>query len=117
MPTISKENPAVTLINIFTMEPRDQETVVGLLREATEKTMKHLPGFVSASIHRSIDGKRVANYAQWRSQQDFDAMTRNPEAQAHMKPLLEIAQADFHLYQVSDTFEMQLANAARPVYP
>jgi hypothetical protein len=27
-----------------------------------------MPEFVSANIHKSVDGTRVANYAQWRSQ-------------------------------------------------
>ena len=35
--------------------------------------MQHLPGFVSASIHKSFDRTKVINYAQWRSQADLDA--------------------------------------------
>jgi len=105
MPTISKKNEAVTLVNVFTVEPDDQQKVVDMLREATEKTMKNVPGFISASIHKSLDGVRVVNYAQWRSQQDFEAMRNNPQVQAHRKPLMEISRPDFHLYEVSDTFE------------
>lgn len=44
--------------------------------------MKILPGFVSATIHGSADGVRVANYAQWRRREDFEAMLNNPEATA-----------------------------------
>jgi heme-degrading monooxygenase HmoA len=102
MPTISKENKAVTLVNVFTVEPGNQQKVVEMLVEAT---MKNVPGFISASIHKSLDGVRVVNYAQWRSQQDFEAMRNNPQTQAHMKPLMEISKPDFHLYEVSDTFE------------
>ena len=68
--------------------------------------MKNVSGFVSANIHKSLDGVRVVNYAQWRSREDFEAMGKNPEAQAHMKPIMEIAKADFHLYEVADTFEL-----------
>jgi hypothetical protein len=32
-------------------------------------------------------------------------MRNNPQAQAHMKPLMDISKPDFHLYEVSDTFE------------
>jgi quinol monooxygenase YgiN len=105
MPTIAKTNKLVTLINVFTVTAADQQKVIDLLVEATEKTMKHLPGFVSASIHKSLDGVRVVNYAQWRSREDFEAMRKNPEAQAHMKPLMEMANPDFHLYEVIDTLE------------
>jgi heme-degrading monooxygenase HmoA len=105
MPTISKKNEAATLVNVFTVEPGNQQKVVDMLREATEKTMKNVPGFISASIHKSLDGVRVVNYAQWRSPKDFEAMRNDPQAQAHMKPLMEISNPDFHLYEVSDTFE------------
>ncbi len=106
MVTISKDNKVVTLVNVFTVEPENQQKLVDLLVEATEKTMKNISGFVSANIHKSLDGVRVVNYAQWRSREDFEAMAKNPEAQAHMKPIMEIAKADFHLYEVADTFEL-----------
>lgn len=106
MTTISKDNKVVTLVNVFTVEPENQQKLIDLLVEATEKTMKNVSGFVSANIHKSLDGVRVVNYAQWRSREDFEAMAKNPEAQAHMKPIMEIAKADFHLYEVADTFEL-----------
>jgi hypothetical protein len=62
MPTISKDNKVATLINVFTVEPGNQQKVVDMLVETTEKAMKHIPGFVSASIHKSLDGVRVVNY-------------------------------------------------------
>jgi heme-degrading monooxygenase HmoA len=103
MTTISKEAKLVTLINVFTVEPEDQQRLVDMLVEATEKTMKNIPGFISANIHKSIDGVRVANYAQWRSKEDFEAMLKNPEALSHMRPILEIASNDAHLYEVVDS--------------
>ena len=96
----------MTLINVFIVEPKNQQKLVDLLVAATEKAMKKVPGFVSASIHKSLDGARVANYAQWRTRADFEAMAKNPKAQAHLKPITEIATADFHLYAVADSFEI-----------
>jgi quinol monooxygenase YgiN len=100
MTPILKDSKVVTLINVFTVEPENQQRLVDMLTEATEKTMKKLPGFVSANIHKSLDGVRVANYAQWRSREDFEAMLQNPEALTHMKPIMEIAKFDAHLYEV-----------------
>jgi heme-degrading monooxygenase HmoA len=105
MATISKENRVATLINVFTVAPEDQQKLVDMLIEATERTMKNVDGFISANIHKSLDGKRVVNYAQWQSAEAFEAMVKDPEAQKHMKPVMEIATADFHLYEVADTFE------------
>src|ERR1700720_2306163 len=103
MVTILKDNKVMTLINVFTVEPENQQKLVDLLIEATEKTMKNIPGFVSASIHKSADGVRVTNYAQWRSRKDFAAMLKNPEATAHMKPITEIATFDAHTYEVVES--------------
>jgi quinol monooxygenase YgiN len=98
MTTIRKD--VVTLINVFTVEPQDQQRLVDLLIEATEKTMKGLPGYVSANLHRSLDGRHVANYAQWRSPQDFQAMLQNPEAQTHMEEIHKLATNEGSLYEV-----------------
>lgn len=100
MTTISKENTLVTLINIFRVEPENQEKLVRMLLDATEGTMRALPGFVSANIHRSLDGTRVTNYAQWRTRDDFEAMLANPEATERMDKVAKIATCEAHLYEV-----------------
>ena len=91
----------MTLISVFTVEPRDQQRLVDLLTEATEAVMRHLPGFVSAHIHKSLDGVRVANHAQWRSRDHFEAMLKSPQAIPHMQAAAELARFDAHLCAVS----------------
>lgn len=54
-----------------------QRALIDLLDRATENVMRKQPGFISANIHRSLDGTRVANYAQWRSKADLEAMQKN----------------------------------------
>ncbi len=103
MTTISEDNKVVTLINVFTVEPENQQKLVDMLVEATQKTMKNIPGFISANIHKSADGVRVTNYAQWRSEEDYAAMLKNPEAATHMKPITEIATFDAHTYEVVES--------------
>lgn len=101
MTTISTDNNVVTLINVFTVEPKDQQALIDLLIRATEVTMRHLPGFVSANIHKSLDGTRVTNYAQWRSREDFEAAIQNPNAIPHMKEAASLAKKfEPHLYEV-----------------
>jgi uncharacterized protein YndB with AHSA1/START domain/heme-degrading monooxygenase HmoA len=103
MPHISKEAPLATVINVFTVAPEKQEQLAAMLAQTTQETVGKLPGFVSASIHRSTDGTRVANYAQWRSREAFEAMLKDPDFQAHAKPITEIAKVDGHLYEVVET--------------
>lgn len=102
MTRISQGDDLVTLINVFTVAREDQERLLDLLAEATESVMRGMPGFVSANLHKSLDGTKVANYAQWRSREDFEAMLENPEAAVHMKEAAEIAEKfDPYLYEVS----------------
>ena len=102
MTRISQGGEVVTLINVFTVAPEDQQRLLDVLVEATESVMRGLPGFVSANLHKSLDGTKVTNYAQWRSREDFEAMLDNPEAAVHMREAAEIAEKfEPHLYEVS----------------
>ena len=85
MAVTEKGRRLMTLVNVFTVKPDKQAELADLLVRATDETMRHLPGFISASIHRSVDGTRVINYAQWRSQADFAALKDNPKARPHMQ--------------------------------
>ena len=91
MATIESGTSVMTLVNIFTVAPEKQQELADLLIRATHETMQHRPGFVSASIHRSTDGKKVINYAQWRSAADFKAMRDDAGAKVHMEAAARLA--------------------------
>ncbi|CAA9443464.1 MAG: hypothetical protein AVDCRST_MAG02-4 [uncultured Rubrobacteraceae bacterium] len=103
MATISKGQNLVTLVNVFTVEPEDQQRLADALVEATENVMKHKPGYVSANIHKSFDGTRVVNYAQWRSREDFEAVIENPapEVAGHLREAEKLGVPDVRLYEVA----------------
>ena len=94
MAIIEKGTNVLTLINVFSVEPGKQQQLVELLIDATNQTMRHLPGFISASIHRSLDGKKVVNYAQWESMDAFEAMRKNQRAAPHMQAAAALASFD-----------------------
>ena len=101
MTTITQHAPYCTLINVFTVSPERQQELVDTLIAATEQVIQTLPGFISANIHKSVDGVRVTNYAQWESPAALQAMLQNPQANAHIEKCRSIAQdIDFHLYTV-----------------
>lgn len=91
MPTIDPNDDHMTLVNIFDVAEEQQQELVDLLVEATEETMRQMPGFVSANIHVSRDGTRVVNYAQWESREAFEAMKNSDEARSHMMEAAELA--------------------------
>lgn len=65
--TIWNDAKVVTFINVFTVEPANQQRLVDLLAQATVASVRHAAGFVSATLHRSLDGAKVTMYAQWRT--------------------------------------------------
>lgn len=109
MSTLEKGSGLLTLINVFTVEPQKQQKLVTLLIEATEQTMKHMPGFVSANIHRSLDGKKVVNYAQWESMAAFEAMRKNPQAIPHMQAAAALART--HLVRSLGRYKSALSGS------
>ena len=104
MTTISSSRKLVTLINVFTVEPANQKQLLDLLARATETSVRHAPGFISASLHRGLDGTKVTMYAQWRSMEDYEAMRTNPAPLPYFQQALAIAKFDPGMYEVVETF-------------
>jgi quinol monooxygenase YgiN len=68
---VSKEGNLVTLINVFETTPEQQQALIEQWTHLTEE-IKEEPGVIGIALHKSTDGTRMINYAQWRSQADFD---------------------------------------------
>jgi quinol monooxygenase YgiN len=105
MTRISMKNSVITLINVFTVEPANQQRLIELLTEATEVSVREAPGFVSASLHRSTDGTKVTMYSQWRSIEHYQAMRGDPAPLPFFQEALKIARFEPGVYEVVRTFE------------
>jgi quinol monooxygenase YgiN len=104
MPTISKGRTPLTLINVFTVTPEKQHELIELLTDVTEQNVCHHPGFISASLHRGIDGTKVTMYAQWASVDDYETMRQNSGAAPALEQALKIATFDPGMYEVAEIF-------------
>ena len=104
MTTISKDANLITFINVFTMDPSNQSRLVELLIKVTDAHVRHAPGFISSSLHRSLDGTRVTMYAQWRSLEDYEAMRRDPGPVPYLQEALTIAKFEPGIYDVVESF-------------
>jgi len=114
MASIGKGGPVVTLINVHICRPQDQERLVSLLVEGVEAIYRHVPGFVSASIHKSLDGVRVTNYAQYESQEAVAAAWSHPAVPAFAERVgLLVVSFDAHLYEVADVIPPQRSDTPR----
>jgi quinol monooxygenase YgiN len=103
MTTISTENNYLTLINIFTVNPADQQQLIDLLIQATQ-IVKEQPGFISSSLHRSLDGGKVTMYAQWESIDHYNQMRSNSSASPFLEQAMKISSFEPGMYEVVASF-------------
>jgi quinol monooxygenase YgiN len=99
--TIRANSGVITLINVFTVDPENQQRLVAVLKEGTEGLMSKMAGYISASVHISKDGRRIINYSQWRSANDIDAMRQNPDIGPYMKRVAALGTFDAIACEVS----------------
>ena len=104
MTQIGNQSGMVTLINVFTVAPDNQQRLVDLLTRATDGSVNRAPGFISATLHRSIDGTKVTMYAQWQSAEHYQAMRKDPGPHPFLQEALTIATFEPGMYEVVRTF-------------
>jgi quinol monooxygenase YgiN len=94
----------ITLINVFTVEPANQQRLLDLLVRVTDEFVRRSPGFISSTLHRSLDGSKVTMYAQWKSMEDYETMRRDPRPLLFFQEALTLARFDPGIYEVVRTF-------------
>jgi len=100
---ITKESNLVTLINVFETRPEQQQELIENWIRFVD-SVKGEPGMIGAALHRSTDGTRVVNYAQWRSEEDLDRFRK--KYREHMEALRPFAERiDPHVYEVIYLYE------------
>jgi quinol monooxygenase YgiN len=104
MTVISKDLNLVTFINVFTVDPGNQQRLVDLLVNVTQTSVRHALGFVSSSLHRSLDGRKVTMYAQWRTMEDYERMRKDPAPAPFLQEALTFATFEPGSYEVVETF-------------
>ncbi|MFE2728956.1 antibiotic biosynthesis monooxygenase family protein [Kitasatospora sp. NPDC059327] len=105
MAIITAPTDLFTLVNVFAVDPANQQALCDHLCAVTEDLIRHLPGFVSATFHLSLDGRTVVNYAQWQSREDFQAMHADPRLQDHFDYCRRVSQPSPVFCSVERTFD------------
>ena len=77
MPQIQSNDQPVTQITIVEADPGKQDEALSLMTERA-RFMSRQPGFVSISLHRSLDGRRIVNYIQWQSREQLQSAHKSP---------------------------------------
>ena len=94
----------LVLINTFTVAPDDQERLIALLAQITRESVVTAPGFLSATLHRSLDACKVTMYARWRSAQDYAAMRQGGQSRDALDAISTIATFEPGMYEIVEEF-------------
>ncbi|HYK18279.1 MAG TPA: hypothetical protein VEV37_09675 [Bryobacteraceae bacterium] len=99
MSTIQSNRGIVTQINFLDCEPSNQQPLVDLLIESA-RSVCHLPGWLSANIHPSFDGKRVVNYARSENHEAAQRVIEELKAEGLLDRNKMLGEAHPGLYEV-----------------
>jgi quinol monooxygenase YgiN len=102
---VSHNQEGIVLINVFTVESGDQDRLVHLLTQATEGFVNRAAGFLSARLHRSLDGTKVTMYARWRSLEDYQKMRDDPGPRPFLEEAMTFATFEPGIYEVVRSFD------------
>jgi heme-degrading monooxygenase HmoA len=105
MPHIQTDNQSVTQITVIEPEPGKQAEALALMTERAN-FMARQPGFISISLHRSLDGRRIVNYVQWKNRDLLQSAHKSPDFRKEWSHFGEVADdIDPHLYEVAHVVE------------
>jgi heme-degrading monooxygenase HmoA len=94
----------VTFIQIWEVEgPEAQQRWLAVMHKSIH-ILQRQPGFVSMTLHTSIEGKRIAVYAQWASRETLEAGISDPAAIAAHDRMAKIGSSDGRLYTVESVY-------------
>jgi heme-degrading monooxygenase HmoA len=105
MPHIRIDNQPLTQITVIEPEPGKQAEALSLMTERA-RFMARQPGFISISLHRSLDGRRIVNYIQWQSRDLLQSAHKSPEFRkewGHLDHLTD--DIDPNLYEVAHVMD------------
>ena len=77
-----RDDVFVLIIQFETAGREQQDLLIAGVTAEVERWVAPSPGFIASAFHRSEDGRRVVNYAQWRSRADWEAFTQRPQQAA-----------------------------------
>jgi heme-degrading monooxygenase HmoA len=105
MPRIEKDSQAVTQITLIEVEPENQQEALSLMKERAQ-FMARQPGFISITLHRSLDGRRIVNYIQWQNRELLQAAHKSPDFRKAWRKFDDLTdQIEPHFYEVAEVIE------------
>ena len=105
MPRISQGGGHQTVITTFETSPGSCQDLLEALTEAYDAFISKQPGFIAAGLHVNDAQTRIANYSQWSTREDFQAMLRSDEMRRPNRGFNPLCKGfEPVMYEVSATF-------------
>jgi heme-degrading monooxygenase HmoA len=105
VPRIRTGTHCVTQITVVETGPEKQAEALGVMTDRA-RYMARQPGFISISMHRSLDGRRIVNFVQWESREQLQAAHKSPEFRKEWRHFDDLTdEIDPHLYEVAEVME------------
>ena len=105
MPIITANAGVITQINVFTVPEGGQQPLIDLLIKSAHACSR-VDGWMSASLHRSLDGTRVVNYAQARDQAAMQRVFETLKTGGFLERNRALGVAQPGLYEVAFTLDV-----------
>jgi heme-degrading monooxygenase HmoA len=108
MAQIQSGGQRVTQITIVEADAGKQDETLSLMTERA-RFMSRQPGFISISLHRSLDGRRIVNYIQWQSREQLQSAHNSPDFRKEWDRFDRLAgDIDPHLYEVVQVMDSEV---------
>lgn len=92
----------LTVINIMKPSTSDKASVLSLLKEGINKTMVYQKGYISSSVHSSLNNNYIINYSQWGTMDDLASASKlvSSGKTPKMVEAFTKGQADYHPFKL-----------------
>lgn len=96
--TLDQTKNVTVVMVIFSVEASRQQELLDNIMNYGGSLVKHQPGFISSTLHKSTDGQRIVNYTQWESPEDYEVAKSSLGSKA--PEIFKAFPPDVHIYEI-----------------
>lgn len=97
------QSPFVVIVS-FTTTAENQARALEQIHHYIDTFLSQQPGFISARLHKALDGHSIVNYAQWETGEDFKRFSELARSHPELPGLLQF-QPKPRFFEVAHCYE------------
>ena len=102
--TISADSGHITFVQIWRVSSEDHQQRLLETMHIRVGLLTKQPGFISMTLHASLDGRQTATYAQWADESSFAEALSLPEAKRSHDEMTRWGTSEGSLYRVDSVY-------------